>query len=138
MMKIIEITYDYIFYTIYRFWEKAPSRWWSDWKAVIAICLLTVFALLSIYGFVMYKFKLDLLPDSATLPIIVSISIYGFNHFYFLYKDKWKDKILRFEGLNGKKDRLGIFCVIFVSMLIMVSLIYSIYLYSTVDWQSLS
>ncbi len=136
-MGTVQKIYDYFFYVIYRFWENAPSRWWSDWKAVITICLLTGFALLSIYGFVMYKFKLDLLPESATLPIIGSMSVYAFNHFYFLHKGKWKDKILMFEELNKKKDRFGIFCVIFVSLLIIVSLVCSIYLYSTVDWQNL-
>jgi len=130
--------YDYVFYTIYRFWEKVPSRWWSDWKAVITICFLLFFALSSILNTIIYACKIDLVPETKFLPIVVGLIIYGLNYYYFLYKDKWRERILRFESLDKKADRLGIFFVIFISVMIIGSLIYSYYLLSIIDWQSLS
>ena len=136
-MKKIGILYDYLFYTIYRFWEKAPSRWWSDWKTVITICFLTVLMILSIYGNVMYIFRINLLPNSGILPLIIGILVFGFNYLYFLFKDKWKNRILKFEKLSRKKDLLGITLVMIFSITIILSLLYSYYLISTIDWKSI-
>lgn len=136
-MKKIGILYDYLFYTIYRFWEKAPSRWWSDWKTVITLCFFTVLLMLSIYGNVMYIFRVNLLPNSGILPLIIGILVFGFNYLYFLFEDKWKNRILKFEKLSRKKDLSGITLVMIFSITIIISLLYSYYLISTIDWKSI-
>ena len=136
-MKTIEIAYDYVFYTIYRFWEKVPSRWWSDWKAVITICFLLFFAMSSILNTSIYACKIDLVPETKFLTIIIGLIIYGLNYYYFLYKDKWRGRILKFKSLNKRVDRIGVCFVIFSSIIIIISLIYSCHLLSIVDWQNL-
>jgi membrane associated rhomboid family serine protease len=136
MMKKVQIMYDYVFYVIYRFWEKAPSRWWSDWKAVITICFLIGFALSAAINTTIYVLNVDLVPRTKVLPIIISLIIFGLNYYYFLYKDKWRDRILRFENLNRKANRVGITLVVLIVGIIIGSLICSYYLLSIVDWQS--
>lgn len=135
-MKAIGTLYDYLFFTIYRFWEIVPSRWWSDWKTLLTICYLYVILLSSIYCFVIYLSRIELFVDSILLPIIFSAIITGFNYYYFLHKDKWKEKILRFETLDRKKDITGIISVVLIVLLLFSALIYSFYLLSTVGWQS--
>lgn len=136
-MKSVKTAYDYLFFTFYRFWEKAPSKWWSDWKSVISICFLTVFGLLSIYGIIMYKLEANLLPKSGVLPIIIATSIFGVNYLYFLRQERWRNKIIKFDNINGFKDKIGISIVILFVLALIALLIYTVYLISTVDWQNL-
>ncbi|MDK2841774.1 MAG: hypothetical protein PWQ17_1279 [Anaerophaga sp.] len=129
--------YDYLFYNIYRFWEKAPSRWWSEWKSVLTICFFIVQIILSIYSLIMYRIKANLLPDHQIWSIVGGVVIFGANYYYFLYKDKWKDKISRFKYLNKTTDRVGILLTIFILLFIAIGSIYSVYLLSTVDWHNI-
>ncbi|PIF06412.1 MAG: hypothetical protein CSA36_01610 [Draconibacterium sp.] len=131
------MVYNYIFYTFYRFWEKVPFRWWSEWKAVITMCFLVIFTLSSISNVVMYESHLDLIPQTRILPIVIAALIFGLHYYLFLYDDKWKIKILRFKNFDSKKDTLGIILVVLFSGLIITSLIYSYYLLSIVDWKSI-
>lgn len=136
-MKGIKLAYDYLFFTFYRFWEKAPSKWWSDWKAVISISFLKIFALLSIYGMVMYKLKINLLPESGTLPIIIAVIIFGVNYFYFLRQERWRNKIDRFDTISSFRDKIGVLIVITLVVFLVALLIFTVYLISTVDWQNI-
>ncbi len=136
-MGKIEKAYDYTFYTFYRFWEKAPSKWWSEWKSILTISFFSIFILLSFYGLILYHYKLDLFPKSKLSPIVLGILIYFFNYYYFLYKRKWEQKIERFNELSKVKDRFGILLIVIISVMVLASFIYSIYLVSTVDWQNL-
>lgn len=137
-MKKIILAYDYFFFTLYRIWEKAPSKWWSDWKAVISISLLEIFALISIYGIVMYKLKINLLPESGTFPIIIAAIIYGVNYFYFLRHERWRNKIDKFDTINSLRDKIGVLIVILLVVFLVALLIYVVYLISTVDWQNIN
>lgn len=136
-MKGIKLAYDYLFFTFYRFWEKAPSKWWSDLKAAILISFLNIFALLSIYGIVMYKLKVNLLPKSGTLPIVISLIIFVLNYLYFLRQERWRIKIEKFDDISDSMDKIGVTIVISLVLALTVLLIYTIYLISTVDWQNL-
>lgn len=132
MMKRLTITYDYIFYTFFRFWEKAPSKWWSEWKSVLTISFFTILILFSFYSLILYHFNTDLLPKSKFSPMIIGVVVYVFNHYYFLSKNKWKKRIEKFQNMNKARDRIGILLIIVISIIIVYSLIYSIYLVSTV------
>lgn len=129
--------YNYIFYTYYRFWEKSPSPWWSEWKAVISMCFMVIFALSSISNVIMYKSHFNLIPETRLLPILMALLIFGVHYYLFLYKDKWKVKISSFNMTNKKKDALGISLIILFSGIIIATLIYSYYLLSIVNWKSI-
>lgn len=133
-MKRLANLYDYLFYTIYRFWEKAPSRWWSDWKTVITMSILMGCFLSAISNIVTGKLYIDLIPKSTTLPLILVFLICGFHYYLYSYKSKWKEKIIKFQNISPKKDFYGIFMVVCYFLLITGSLIYSWYLLSKVDW----
>jgi hypothetical protein len=98
----------------------------------------SIFALSSILNTIIYACKIDLVPRTKVLPIVVGLVIFVLNYYYFLYKDKWRERILKFENLDKKTDRIGIFFVAFILVMIIVGLIYSYYLLSAVDWQNLS
>lgn len=135
-MNKLSIAYDYLFFSFYRFWEKAPSRWWSEWKSVLTISFILVVLILSIYGYIIYCFRIleDPFSNTEAGPAILGAFIYLFNHYYFLHKKKWKKKIEKFRCLSKSKDLIGIILVFTLSVLIIVNLIYSIYLVSTVNW----
>lgn len=135
-MGKVQKKYDYFFYVVYRFWEKAPSRWWSDWKAVITVSFFIGFAFSAIVNVIMYVFRIDLVPRTEVFPILESLVVFGLNYYYFLYQDKWKEKISHFKNLEKKIDRIGIITVIIIMMLIIFILIFSYYLLSIVEWQS--
>ncbi len=42
--------YYYLFYKIYKFYEKAPARFWSDWKASISITALEIWLLFLLFN----------------------------------------------------------------------------------------
>ncbi len=135
-MNKIKRAYDYLFFTIYRFWETALSKWWSEGKTIITLIILKILILLNIYGLVIYNYKVleNPISKSRYFPYILALIIYLFDHYYFLHKKKWKKKVHSFKGINKKKDKMGIIIVCTAILLIFSSFIYSIYLVSTVDW----
>jgi hypothetical protein len=133
----IQIFYDYLFYSLYRFWESAPSKWWSDWKSSLTIATIKVFLLSGIFCLVLYTTKLDLIPENRITPIILALLIYGFDYYYFLYQDKWKKRIKKFQNLNPTRDKIGITIIILMISLIVGFMAYSYYLLSTVDWEKI-
>ena len=62
--------YYYLFYKIYKFYEKAPARFWSDWKTSISITALEIwllFLLLNIRSLI----KNEILELKISHPIII-------------------------------------------------------------------
>jgi hypothetical protein len=135
-MNKIKVAYDYLFFSFYRFWEKAPSKWWSEWKSVLTISFFGVLLLLSLYGYIIFYFKIleDPFSNTKAGPALLGFLVYLFNHYYFIYKKKWKKKIDKFKYLSKSKDKIGIILIISFLLVIIVNLIYSFYLVSTVDW----
>ncbi len=136
-MTTIHKYYDYLFFTFYRFWEKAPSKWWSEWKAMLTIDFLKIFFLLGLFGYILFYKKLNLLPETPVIPIIIALVLFGTDYYYFLYKNKWKKRIKNFENIDSSTDRIGIILVLTIIILAIIFLIYSYYLMSTVDWKNI-
>lgn len=136
-MTAIQKYYDYLFFTFYRFWEKAPSKWWSDWKAMLTIDFLKIFILSGIFGYTLYFTKLNLIPETPVIPIIIGLLLFGTDYYYFIYGDKWKKRIRKFENIEARRDRIGIILIVTIIIIAIIFLIYSYYLMSTVDWNNL-
>lgn len=125
--------YDYLFFTFYRFWEKAPSRWWSEWKAGVTMIFLWIAIISIISNFKMYLFRTASLSDYPILALSLCFVIGIMHHFMYTRNDKWRNKILKFRDIDKRKDTYGILTVIVLVGLIIFGLIYSIRLLGTVD-----
>lgn len=127
--------YYYLFYRLYKWYEKGPSVWLSDWKAVISIGVLQVFLILSMYCYyaVYSKQILDLSIKNPIVFIPFAI-IFIFNYFTFEHTDIWKEYVAEFDQLPKKKNRIGSWIVFGVVLFVIANLIFSFYLMSQIDW----
>ncbi|TMI63054.1 MAG: hypothetical protein E6H07_16785 [Bacteroidetes bacterium] len=93
----------------YQFWERAPSVWWSDWKAIFSLLILEIWVLLS--GMVYYKvfMKKDLVPDNrlATVSFAVVVVLSLIKYFVFVHRDHWKEYVQEFGKWPERKNKLG-------------------------------
>jgi L-cystine uptake protein TcyP (sodium:dicarboxylate symporter family) len=136
-MRMIMRAYDYVFYTFYRFWEIAPSRWWSEWKASVTLVFLCVLLISAISNIQNYLFKNVSLSDYPYFSLALGLGIGIIHHFMYTYKDKWKKKIEKFRDIDKKKDVYGVLLVLIIVILIISVYSYSNHLLRTVDWQNI-
>uniref|UniRef100_UPI0039A64160 hypothetical protein n=1 Tax=Ornithobacterium rhinotracheale TaxID=28251 RepID=UPI0039A64160 len=100
--------YYYLFYKLYKFWETAPARFWSDSKAWVSINALEIWILFSIFNYysIIRNEKIDI---EFTNPIIILplIFIFALNYLLFVHSDKWKVYNAEFDKLPKKKNIIG-------------------------------
>ncbi len=137
-MKEIEKLYDYIFYTFYRFWEKAIWRWCSEWKAAITMVFIWIILISTINNIQLYLFKSTSISDYPIFSLFLSSAISVIHYYIYLYDDKWKNRVLKFRSINKKKDTYGIIIIIFLAIIILSFARYSSHLLSTLDWKNIS
>ena len=80
--------------------------------------------------------KKDLLNDKG-LVIAVGLVVGVLtlvNYFVFFHNDRWKGYVKDFDSLPKKKNKIGTMIVWSLVFLIFLSLIFSFYLMSRVDW----
>jgi hypothetical protein len=130
----IKKAYYYLFYTLYKTFENAPSKWWSDWKATFSLLVIEIWLLLSMMVYYKVLTKKDLIPDnrltivSVTVVVILSISKY----FIFEHGDRWKLYVQEFNQWPKEKNRRSILIAWIVVLVILANLIFSFYLLSKV------
>jgi hypothetical protein len=134
-MKTIQKGYYYLFYKLYKWYERGPSVWWSDWKADLSIDVLSFFFIFSI--FVYYKVFIDKyfrFGDNSLVVILFILSICVPNYFIFHYRDQWKDIVKEFDKLPERKNKIGGWIVFGVVLLIISNMVFTFYLMSLIDW----
>lgn len=118
--------FDYLFYTLYRFYEVGPSVWWSEWKALITVVVLNFYVLFSLCMILEYVTGIDFILRLTTFQFSAIILLfYIFHYYHYLHKDKWKDKIAKFKTINKRKDSIGILLIIAYVTVLIVVLVYS-------------
>jgi hypothetical protein len=127
--------YYYLFYKFYRMSEAAPSRWWSEWKASLALDALIGFFIFSllIYYKVLINPYTHIGGKTETI-IVMGILILIPNYFIFHHGDYWKVIVAEFDQLPKKKNRIGSWIVFGVVLFVIANLIFSFYLMSQIDW----
>lgn len=134
-MEKIKTMYQYIFYKLYKFYKKAPTEWWSDWKASLTLDVLLFFVILSLY--IYYQVMINpyaKLASSNIYCIVIAIIISVFNYFIFESNDQWKLIVRRFDKLPAKKNKIGSWLVSGFVALVISNLIFAFYLMSQIDW----
>lgn len=124
--------YSYIFYKLYKFSEAAPSKWWSDWKATIALLTLELWLVIS--AFVYYAIVAQkglpgddtiVLAGSAVIGILVLIK-----YLIFYRHDRWRTYVSEFDKWSKKQNKTGTILVCLLVFFIIGNLIFSFYLLS--------
>jgi hypothetical protein len=130
-MAIKEI-YAYIFYKLYKFSEAAPSKWWSDWKATIAMLALELWVTISLFIYLDVNTNNGLPSDGII--VLVGGSIIGalvlIKYLVFYRHDRWKFYVAEFDKLPKRQNRIGSVLVCLLVVLVISNLIYSFYLLS--------
>ena len=133
----IKKIYYYLFYKLYKFFEWAPSRWLSDWKATVALMALEVLFLMSLMVYYKVFTKKDLFSDKSLtivgITVIIILSL--IKYFAFEHRDIWKDYVKEFNKWPARKNKIGTFIVWSIVMLIIANLVFSYYLMSQIDWK---
>ncbi len=103
--------YQYLFYKLYRFYESSTySRWWSDWKALVSIIVLEMWMYFSTE--ILYHYFFNVPMASSDDRIDLGILIFGFivsviNWYLFMFQNKWRDIVEKFDKLSFKENRIG-------------------------------
>ncbi len=130
--------YDYFFYSLYRFSQAAPSKWWSEGKAAFVLSSLEVYLLLSIITLTAAVLKRDILPDNKfPLIILVVLLFYGGNYYLYIHKNKWRKIIGGFDSIPKQKKLVYDIICWLVAICILASLFFAFYKMSQVDWASI-
>ncbi|THV62928.1 hypothetical protein [Chryseobacterium candidae] len=125
---LIKKAYYYLFYKFYKMSASAPSKWWSEGKASMAIGVLEIWTIISIL--IYYKILID--PSSNIMGttiiwFIIIIAITIADYYIFHHKNKWKNIISEFDKLPRKKNILGSWIVFGLVLLITGNFIFSFY-----------
>jgi hypothetical protein len=131
--------YHYSFYKLYKSFEASPSRYWSEWKASLVMDVLVgyLFMSFSLLYEVVTKRQSFLFGSNIVLWLFI-ISVSLINFFIFNYNDNWKQIVHDYDCLSKKTNRIGgiVFWIIF--FMIIGLLVFSFYLFSQVDWKTIS
>lgn len=134
-MEKLKKGYYYLFYQLYKWYEKGPSVWWSDWKAALSIDAFILFILLPI--FIYYKIYINPyihLSEGNIDVIIVVLLISIPNYFIFHHREQWKDIVKEFDQLPKHTNKIGGWIVFGVVMLVITNMVFAFYQMSLVDW----
>ncbi len=123
-------TYYFVFYKLYKVFESAPSRWWSEMKAAISmvfleVCLIT--ALLTYFVLLTGKYE-GLLTNNITWGIVFLLTV-PLNIYLFVFSDQWKDYVVAFNKMPSRKNNIGGWMVLGCILLIVSNFVYTIFLY---------
>ena len=136
-MNVIKNCYYYFFYKLYNWYESFPLKWWSDWKAAFSITILEILMLVTLEGILSALNERDLIPINTNIfAISIGIIIFWLNYFVFIYKDKWKPYVDRFEMWPKNKNKLGGIIVWIIIGIVFISLILMYYMLSKVNWNT--
>ncbi len=125
--------YYYYFYKLYKFWETAPSRFWSEWKASLSIIVIQIWLIVSL--FVYYKVFINRFYQlNENLLLGIGFFVFIMNYFVFHQKDKWKSKIQEFDSFSKRKNIIGGIIVWSLTVVVIIIIIFSFYLMSKIEW----
>ena len=126
--------YHYLFYKLYKFSEAAPSRWMSDWKAELAIDVLELFLVFTVFDFYTIYTKKIVNLENTGLCALLYISIIALpNYFIFHHKDQWKHYVQEFDKWPKSKNRIGTLIVWSIIILIITTFFISLYLVEPIN-----
>lgn len=119
--------YKAIFYWLFELGENAPLKWASHWRAYTIINIFEIWTLFSLLYYVVGIFNIKFIfpIKQFTIPLIL---IYFFKTYFIFERDnKWIEYIKYFRNLPIKERRRSLRISIFIILLCVLNIIYSIY-----------
>ena len=137
-MERIKFCYYYLFYKIYKHFEKGPSVWLSEWKATLLVDL--IFFIIMFLFVIYYNIFVDrnFSYDIENLYFYVTIFYFSLiivpNYYIFNHKDRWKMIVKEYDKFPKNKNYIGGWVVLIFILLLLSLLLYGYYLMSIIDW----
>lgn len=130
MLKKIKTGYYYFFYTLYKFYKRGPSVWWSKGKAEVSIIALEIW----LFGSIIFcyclltntKLNVSFRDPSIVLPLIL---IFLLNYAFFNKTDEWKSYAKHFDQLPKQRNYIGGILVWSLIIIIVIIFFVSAYFY---------
>lgn len=130
----IKKAYYYLYYKLYNFFEKGPTVWFSDLKAIAVIGVLIVFVIVTLAGYIEMATKASLIGSLPTV-VVIGIFITAFCYFTFRNDTVLKNYKKEFDKWPKQKNKIGSAVVLIVILFIIANLIFMFYQYSKIDWR---
>lgn len=128
--------YYYLFYKLYKHYEKGPSVWMSDWKASFSLDVLIYFIVTSLFIYYKVIFNRYIhLSENNMEAFLLVITVVLANYFIFHSQNQSKRIIADFDQLPKNKDQTGGWIVFCFVLFVIVNLVFSFYLMSQIDWK---
>lgn len=119
--------YYYLFYKLYKHYERGPSVWMSDWKASFSLDVLFYSIIFSAIFYYKILFNRNLhISENNIYAIILVIMVGGSNYFIFHHKDQWKHYVHEFDKWPKDKNRKASLIAWSAIILIIANFIFSI------------
>jgi len=99
--------YRYIYYRLYRLFEKVEFSWWSDVKGwfILAAIEMMIFALINFKLSAFFDVKSISYLGKEIYLAIIAVPPILFNYFFFQYNDRWKPIIKHFDKVSKQEKR---------------------------------
>ena len=132
MFNVFVISYDFLFFILYRFWETSPFARNSEDRAVVFLSLILALLCVSINLQIIHVFSLAFTIEKLIWPVLVAFIILWFNQHYFLRNHVWLKRIEKFKALSRRKN---ILYTVLVGLFIIVVLANLFYAYQLIKIQ---
>lgn len=129
-MKIKD-AYNYLFYTLYTFWEfVSMPKFWSDAKAIFSIIVLEMFVLSSLAVY----YRLYINPQSHLGEGIYEILAMVFllfipNYLFFLHNDDWKLIVEKYDKRPKSENKSRKVIVLVICVIVVANFVLAFYLF---------
>lgn len=99
--------YHYMYYSLYRLFEKDDFSWWNDVKSWFIIAVIEMMILALIEFKLASNFSIlgaDYHGKNGYL-LIIAVPLILFNYFFFQYNDRWKPIVKHFDKASKQEKR---------------------------------
>ncbi len=128
--------YYIFFYKLFRLFKSTANEGWEDWKALVALCLITVLLLVQGYVYFLVFFpelSFDIPYPQPTL-FLISFALCSMHYYLTLHKEKWKAYIDVYNSFSKMQKITSSLLMFFFLCLIVCGLFFSFYKLSQVNW----
>lgn len=118
--------YYYLFYKLYKWYEREPFVWYSDWKAAISIIALEIWCYVSICSYLSIilgkKINLAIAEPTGFIPYLLIVA----SNIYFFTPSKWEPYFNEFQEWPKSKNLTGGIIVWSTIILVILNFIFSV------------
>ena len=117
-MKMISLFYKYFFFKIFEFGERAPSRWWSEWKAFCFLCIWEFMLLLIVQLYLLKHLGIHFEANGKfrTFNLILLFTLLYFKYKKIMAKNQWATFKNELQQIRNDRTWRLAFWVVFLTI----------------------